>query len=150
MFNSIATIREAVYVHQKRRNNAISIYQNELVAKHTILGRIDEWVRDKMTAFKIQYDKKYPFNEDALSKKLQGAEKHLFDKNIELRDEIEETYKESRTKEPKRKWNWSFRIWRPSKWIITNQNGYYSVEKHKTVSTSTRFFGWRLGHIFVR
>lgn len=110
-----------------------------------------------MNAFELKYDKTHPFDFDALSKKLEGAEGYLFRKNVQIQDEVTKEYKESQTKDPKRKWDWSFRIWRPSKWIITNQNEgkegvtpYYSVEKYKSFATSTRLFGWRIGHIFVR
>lgn len=45
LLNSIATIREEIYFHRKRKNNAVLIYRNELIAKHTILGKISYFDR---------------------------------------------------------------------------------------------------------
>lgn len=155
LMNSIAIIREALQAHQKRRNNAVSIYQKELVQKHSILGKIPEWVSDRVNSFTQRYDKKNPLDVTSLSEKLEAVEGYLFKKNLEIDDQVEKTFNDSRVKSPKKTWDWSFRIWRPSKWIITNQNEknperapHYTVDKYKSYTTSSRFFGWRLGKIF--
>lgn len=104
LMNSLAIIREALYSHEKRKRNAISIFQKELIEKHSILGKIPEWVNDKTNSFTERYDKKYPFSVENLSKKLEGAERYLFEKNMKIIDDVDQTYKDSRVKHPKREW----------------------------------------------
>lgn len=153
-----ATIRQHMEGYNALREKAVEAFTRDLAEKNPIRSRVSTWVSRQQSAFLAQWTEDNPIDVVINRWKFTGQQQVLLEANLSLpvKDVIE-----SRTiKVARRTFEHSFRIWRPSRWIITrheyssNINGenvwHYSVSKHKTVQISSSTPFWRFQNMFVR
>jgi hypothetical protein len=163
LMNSIGIVREHIKWHNTQRSKAIDYHVNALKEKHSILSRIPEWLFSKKQKFINYYDKAFPCSPYEILAKLTGGigghkggqESYLFGKNIDISEKVDELSAPIPKKTAENTFTWDFRIWRPSKWIITetersNGEKRYQCNKYNTFHTESNYVGWRLSNIFIR
>ena len=151
---AIQTIRDHIDWYRKTKDSAISINKAQLKDQHPVLSRIPEWVERKCSVFSDDYSKKHPVSFNEWTKTFKGQEQYLYKHNLDIEDQVERkivdnTYKKFDTFE------WNFRIWRPSHWKKekhTSESGTvtWTLNKYRTLTTSTNYPGWRFGNIVIR
>lgn len=169
LMNAFGAVREIIKHYNDARDRSTNCYMDELCENHPVLSRIAEWKSRKKTDFIQNWTLKYPL-EDAIRKGLlnldgtsaesnnnlkmpilSDSERYLLEKNIEAQKAIQQQIAEETTTRPTTTYDWDFRIYRPSNWIITQRkDGPYRVNKYKTVETTSEHFGWRLTNFCVR
>lgn len=152
LMNAIGMIRETIQSYNATKQNASLIYANELRAKHSVLGRIPDWVSRKQMVYEEQWTKAHPFTNVLanLSQKLPGQEGYLFQKNLNLADAVQDQVDHETVKVPRKTFEWSFRIWSPKNWKVTENLGFYTVDKYRHFETSSSKIGWRLANTLIR
>lgn len=153
VMNSIGVIRETLNHYDLVRQNACTIYKNTLIREHSVLGKINEWVMLKVDRFRKKWMKEHSFEDTLLNlvDNLKGQEQFLFQRNLDIREMIDEQILIETNQVPIETFSWSFRIWSPKNWKITqNERGTYSVDKHSRFETTSSTPGWRFGNLFLR
>lgn len=154
--------------HKFKRQIALNEYKRLFDRKYRIRSKVPKFIDQKEQEFLKRWDNENPIEDvyNKISNEITGQEKILFDKNNEIRNSNE--YKNIRNrlvdeKIPIKIFEWDFRIWCPSKWIIERGKQSFpdiidnsgtgpiiSVKKWKTFKTSTRYPFWRLYNIMAR
>jgi hypothetical protein len=108
-----------------------------------------------MAAFQKRYDLEHPIEDiyNKVSTRLYSNEKYIFDISREILDSDEYSNKKKRLQKkkiPVAGHTYSFRIWNPKSWIITQNDRYCEVTSSHSFVMKSLFPGWKIANIFVR
>lgn len=140
--------------YKDQRMKAVQAYRDELKT-HSIKSRIPEWVESKMAKFQTLYDLEHPIEDiyDKVSARLHSNEKYIFDISRQILDSEEYANKKKRLQKKKipiAGHTYSFRIWNPKSWIITQNGTHFDVKDSHSFAIKSLFPGWKIANIFVR
>ena len=138
-----------------RKAVELADFMADLEKKHNVMKRVPDWVILKRAKFLNRWESMNPISSvhDAISEKLEGQEKFLFDLNRSIRESDE--YKSEKARligetVPAQSFTFEYRIWRPSHWKITHTNGYYQADQYNRATVTTNYPLWRLANIGMR
>lgn len=148
LIDSILIFRDELKLHQENKAHALQLYTELLKKEHYIMSRHNDWMQRKIKQFNEDWDRSNPVEDvyKIIGDKLTGQAKYIFASNQFIRKSNEYKVEEDmlNNTQTNDSSTFSFRIWNPANWIITQGEKSYTVEKYNTFELNNTYPGWKL------